>query len=133
MIRFLLDTDTCVAIIKGNPAKVRMRLGKYDLAEVGISAITRCELEYGVAHSRDPATNRVKLDGFLSFIQPLEYPPQAAVSYGCIRSVLNRAGTPIGPLDTLIAAHALYLKATLVTHNMREFKRVSNLLIEDWC
>ncbi len=100
--------------------------------EIGISSITLAELRYGANKSQFPQRNHLALDGFLLPLTVLALDSSVADEYGRIRAALERLGTAIGPLDTLIAAHALSLGLTLVTNNVGEFNRVSGLMIEDW-
>ena len=116
----LLDTNTCIYLIRRRPKEVLQRFERFEVGEVGVSVITVSELRYGVEKSTRPEQNL------------LDFGPEATVSYGRVRASLEERGMPIGPLDTLIAAHALSLGATLVTNNTREFERVSGLQIEDW-
>jgi tRNA(fMet)-specific endonuclease VapC len=97
-----------------------------------ISSISVAELWYGVAESRQAAQNAHALEQFLLPLLPAPFDERAAVVYGRIRADLNQRGTPIGPLDTLIAAHALSMEAVLVTNNVGEFSRVVGLKLEDW-
>ena len=132
MMDYLLDTNICIELIRSRSAKILRRLQKCRIGQVGISSITLAELEYGVYKSRDPQRNKMAL---VEFCAPLEIPPfdgRAASIYGQIRTALEEAGRPIGPLDTLIAAHALALGAILITNNQREFARVPKLHIENW-
>ena len=99
---------------------------------MGISSITLSELAYGVEKSRRKERNRQKLAEFLAPLQIAAYDERAGVYYGRLRTQLEEAGQPIGPLDALIAAHALSLGCTLVTNNEREFSRVAGLSIENW-
>jgi len=98
---------------------------------VGISTITLAELQYGVAKSSDPSRNGLALKRFCMPLEILKFDQQAATAYGEARSRLERVGTPIGPLDTLIAAHALSLNVILVTSNEDEFRRVAGLKVEN--
>ncbi len=128
----MLDTNICIALIRGRAPRVFDRLRQYPVDAVAISSITLAELQYGVAKSARPAQNSVLLAGFCAPLAILPFDNQAAETYGAVRAALERAGTPIGPLDTLIAAHALTLDLTLVTNNVREFRRVDGLRIENW-
>jgi tRNA(fMet)-specific endonuclease VapC len=101
------------------------------LGEVGISSITAAELAFGVAKSGS-ARNRTALEKFLAPLEILPFGGDAIWVYDDIRSALERSGTPIGALDTLIAAHALSAKLTLVTNNLKEFQRVAGLRCEHW-
>ena len=99
---------------------------------VAISAIVLAELQYGITKSRLREQNAAALQDFLGYCRVEDWPYEAAQIDGDIRATLEREGTPIGGNDLLIAAHAVYAKATLVKHNTREFKRVPRLKIEDW-
>lgn len=131
-MEYLLDTNICIYIIKKKPEIVLERFRKLTLGSVGISAITLAELEYGIRKSGNPDRNLEALNQFLVPLDIKDFDYNATVQYGKIRADLERAGTPIGPLDTLIAAHALSLNATLVTNNEKEFNRVAGLKIENW-
>lgn len=128
----LLDTNTCIYLIRRRPKEALQRFERFEVGEVGVSVITVSELRYGVEKSTRPEQNLRALEQFLLPLEVLNFGPEATVSYGRVRASLEERGMPIGPLDTLIAAHALSLGATLVTNNTREFERVSGLQIEDW-
>lgn len=131
-MRYLLDTNICIYLIKQHPIHVLKRLKALAVGDVAVSSITLAELEYGVAKSSRPTQNR---EALLAFITPLEvcfFDDHAALHYGAIRAELERKGTLIGPMDMLIAAHARSLSLTLVTNNTREFKRVPELKLENW-
>ena len=131
-MRFMLDTDTCIALIKRKPAPVLRRLTALAPGEAGISAITLAELRFGVEKSAARDRNDRALDAFVLPLEVADFDEAAAAAYGAVRSALEKAGTPIGPLDTQIGAHALSLGAALVTHNVREFRRVPGLTVVDW-
>ena len=130
-VRYLLDTNTASYVIKGNFPRVRERLMKTPMAEVGISVITEAELRFGVA--RKPAAVRLKtaIKEFLLRVETLPWDSEAAQQYGQIRAALERVGQPMGNLDMMIAAHALAAQVVLVTHD-HVFRRVKQLKIEDW-
>jgi len=128
----MLDTNICIYIIKKKPISVINRLETFAVSEIGISSITLCELEYGVYKSTQPDKNKLALMEFLLPIEIMPFDDNAAKEYGEIRAVLDKLGTPIGPLDNLIAAHAKALNCILVTNNENEFKRIENLKIENW-
>jgi tRNA(fMet)-specific endonuclease VapC len=128
----LLDTNICIAVIRRRGAPVLARLQRMTPGSVGVSIITVSELQCGAAKSLHPQRNREALEQFLLPLEILDYDSAAAFHYGEIRSHLEKAGTPIGPLDTLIAAHARSLNATLVTNNLDEFRRVPGLKVIDW-
>lgn len=132
MIRYLLDTSICIAMIRGRGAAVVTKLRRRRIGSVGISTITLAALQYGVANSSDPQRNAVALAHVVAPLEVMPFDDRAAASYGRVRADLQRAGTPIGPLDTLIPAHALALGVTLVTSNEREFARVGGLRVENW-
>ena len=130
MSGYLLDTDTCTYLIEKQPRHALAKLQALELSSVGISSITLSELEYGVARSARPQQNRLALAQFVAPLEVLPYDDVAAGRYGPARTFLESQGTPIGPLNTLIAAHALALGYVLVTN--REFSRIPDLAIENW-
>jgi len=132
VIKFLLDTNICIYLIKKKPAQVILKLQSLDILEIGISSITLSELEYGVSKSTQPKKNKIALAKFLAPIQIISYDDMACVKYGDIRATLEKMGKTIGPLDLLIGAHALSLDCTLVTNNVKEFERIKSLKIENW-
>ncbi len=136
-MNYMLDTNTCIYLMTGSqPAwqqKILARLealGTRD--EVYVSSVVVSELRYGVQKSRWRKANNSLLDEFLMDFQVVAYDDAAALHYGLVRASLEKKGRPIGPLDTLIAAHAVSLEMTLVTHNVKEFTRIPNLCVEDW-
>ena len=131
-MKYLLDTNICIYMIKKRPQKVFAKFRQLSVGEVGLSVITYAELEYGVSHSHDPARNRIALSEFLAPLEILDFQVQVAPLYGTLRASLVRSGKMIGPLDLLIAAHALHLGATLVTNNLKEFSRIPDLKIDNW-
>ena len=131
-MRYLLDTNICIYIIKRSPHEVFDRFGTLRVGDVGVSAITYCELQFGVAKSSRPEENQRVLAEFLCPLEVLDFPAAAAPVFGAIRSHLQRVGTPIGNYDLLIAAHALQEGFTLITNNTKEFNRVPGLKVENW-
>jgi len=131
-MKYLLDTNICIYIIKKKPASVKARFSTLHAGDVGISTITLSELQYGVEKSSYPDKNQQALNQFLLPLEVLEYPQDAAKEYGKIRQHLEKTGKIIGPLDMLIAAHAKALDLTLVTNNIKEFSRVPDLKVENW-
>jgi tRNA(fMet)-specific endonuclease VapC len=133
-VRYLLDTNACIAVINGRPRTVRARL--HDVfsrgEEVGVSAIALFELWYGVAKSGRVDANTERLAVFLAPLGTLPFTDEDARSAGVIRHELERAGTPIGAYDTLIAGQALQRGLTLVTANVAGFQRVGGLRWENW-
>lgn len=131
-MRFMLDTNACIVLIRRRPERIVQHFTRHTAGEIGISSITLAELHYGVAKSEQRERNAAAL---AEFILPLEIAPfddRAAMAYGAVRAALERRGTPIGALDGLIGAHALSLGATLVTNNIKEFKRIPRLKLADW-
>ena len=131
-MKWMLDTDTCIALIKRKPPELIKRLQAKAVGDIGISSITLAELRFGVANSSRQEQNRTALDQFLLPLDIVAFDELAADSYANVRAELEVQGTPIGPLDTLIAGHALSLNVVLVTHNVAEFKRVKGLRLDDW-
>ena len=129
---WLLDTNIFIYLIKRKPDRVLQRLRALDISTVGVSSITVAELQYGVAKSTRPEQNALGLAALLAPLDVLAFDDAAAAAYGAVRAELERAGTPIGSMDLLIAAHALALGRTVVTNNTREFSRVAGLKAEDW-
>jgi tRNA(fMet)-specific endonuclease VapC len=128
----LLDTNICIYIIKQKPAAVLKRFLEYQIGDIGISSITLSELRYGVAKSAHREKNAKALNEFIIPLEVVSYDEAAAHAYGDIRASLEKAGTPIGSMDMLIAAHAVSLGIPLVTNNTREFLRISSLNLIDW-
>jgi tRNA(fMet)-specific endonuclease VapC len=131
-MRFLLDTNMCIFLIKRKPESVLAKLKDALSAGVGISSITLAELEYGVEKSLYVQQNGLNLLRFLTPFEILSYDESAAWEYGKIRAALERKGRVIGGLDMLIGSHAKSLSAILVTNNTREFSRIEGLRVEDW-
>lgn len=127
----LLDTNICIYIINTRPPGVLARFHEYRLGEVGLSSVVAAELAYGVAKSGSER-NRQALEMFLAPLEIAPFDERAVWVYGVLRAELERRGSPIGSLDTMIAAHALSLDSVLVTNNTREFSRVDGLRLENW-
>ena len=131
-MKYMLDTNICIFIIKHKPNVVIKKFLEINPIDICISSITFSELSYGVEKSQAKIKNRIALTMFLSNIEVLPFDINAANEYGHVRAELEAKGTPIGPLDTQIAAHARSLRLILVTNNTKEFNRVSQLQVEDW-
>ena len=131
-MKWMLDTNICIAIIRRQPEVAIKRLRGKSVGQVGVSAVTVAELQYGAAKSTRPELARSALSEFLLALEVAPFDEAACARYGMVRAKLEAAGKPIGPLDTLIAAHALSLGVVLVTNNLREFRRVPGLTVEDW-
>ena len=130
-MKYLLDTDTCIYALKRNESILRHLLSTAR-EEVAISVITEAELRTGAAKSSSPVKTLHLIENFLDPITILDFTSDDAIAYAGVRAKLERAGTPIGPLDTLIASHAVARKLLLVTNNEREFRRVAGLQLENW-
>lgn len=129
---YMLDTNICICIMKKKPEQVLRRFREVMDEGICISSVTLAELEYGMKHSSNPVKNEQALLRFLAPLSILPFGAAAASVYGEIRAYLQSLGTPIGPLDMLIAGHARAEGAILVTNNVREFERVPGLEIENW-
>lgn len=131
-MRYMLDTDICIHLIKERPAHVLRRFRSLRVSDIGVSAITYAELQHGVEKSARPRENARALVKFLTPIEIAAFDDMAAVEYGAIRAALEREGRVIGAMDLLIAAHARSLGVILITNNVDEFKRVAGLALENW-
>ncbi len=131
-MRYLLDTDTVIYIIKRHPPKVASRFERIGPEDVGISTISIAELMFGAAKSRHQHEARRAITAIREALMVVPFDEEAARAYGGLRASLEQRGRPIGAMDTLIAAHARALGAVLVTNNVREFSRVQGLKIENW-
>ncbi len=131
-MKFLIDTNICIYIMSNHPPEVLQKFKSIGVGKVGISSITVAELHYGACKSNHIKKNIKRLDEFLSPFEILSYDENASRYYGKIRSQLEEQGTIIGPLDMLIAAHALSNNLILITNNDKEFTRIKSLKIENW-
>ncbi len=131
-MKFLLDTNICVFLIRNQFESIREHIRSHQVGEIGVSAITESELRFGADKSSDPAKNHAVLERFFLTLPVLAFDSGCAREYGRIRAFLEKKGTPIGSLDMLIAAHALGQGLTIVTNNTGEFKRVPGLRVVDW-
>lgn len=131
-MRFMLDTNLCIDLMRGKAKAALARLRTLDVDQAGISSITLAELQYGASKSVRFDYHQSLIVAFCAPLVIAEFDTRAAEAYGVIRAELEAAGTPIGPLDTLIAAQAISLGATVVTANVREFCRVKGLMVENW-
>jgi tRNA(fMet)-specific endonuclease VapC len=129
---YLLDANACIRLLNGSSSRLAERLRATPRSQVRLSSIVRAELLFGARRSSRVADNLRLLEGFFATLASLPFDDHCAGEYGLLRAELERAGTPIGPNDLLIAATARANGCTLVTHNVREFSRVSGLLYEDW-
>lgn len=132
MIKYLIDTNICIYIMNKRPTGIIHKFKRFDIGEIGVSTITVSELHYGIAKSKNRRSNKQRIEEFLSPLEIIPYDEIAAKTYGDIRHKLEKQGELIGPLDLLIAAHALSRNLVLVTNNEKEFKRVKNLKVKNW-
>jgi tRNA(fMet)-specific endonuclease VapC len=131
MLRYMLDTNTCIVAMREDAtSRLAGRLTRY-AAQLCTSSIVLAELRYGAENSRRIEENQAEIDLFIARLEAvLDFDATAAEEYGRIRVALRRQ--PIGPLDTLIAAHAKSRNLVLVTDNVKEFRRVDGLAVESW-
>lgn len=130
-MKYLLDTDTCIYALKQDES-ILQHLLSTAREDVAISVITEAELRTGAAKSSAPGKTLRLLENFLHPITIIDFTSDDAIAYSTVRAKLERAGTPIGPLDTLIASQAVARELILVTNNEREFRRVPGLDLENW-
>ena len=129
---FLIDTNICIDIMNNHPPEVIQKFREIGVGNICISSITVSQLQYGACKSKQMKKNLKRLDEFLSPFEVLAYDENASNYYGKIRTNLEKQGYVIGPLDMLIAAHALSENLTLITNNEKEFNRVKSLKVENW-
>ena len=129
---YMLDTNICIEIIRKRNPKLLSKITSIASGEIYLSSIVLAELQFGAAKSVDPARNNRAIIQFCAPFTILPFDNDAAAAYGYVRYGLENKGTPIGPMDTLIASHALSNDMTLVTNNMREFRRIKGLKLENW-
>jgi tRNA(fMet)-specific endonuclease VapC len=129
---YLLDTNTCIKYLNGKSENVRQRLEASQPQDIVLCSVVKAELFYGAMKSANHQKNLAKLQPFVSRFVSFPFDDEAAEVYGRIRADLEKLGTPIGPNDLLIAAIGLTNDVTVVTHNTREFSRVTGLKLEDW-
>jgi len=127
----LLDTNICMYVINAQPPAVLARFQRYRMGDVGMCSVVAAELAFGVAKS-ESVRNRQALEMFLAPLTILPFDASAAWIYGELRFDLERRGTPIGSMDTMIAAHALSQQAVLITNNTREFSKMPGLQLDNW-
>ena len=129
---FLLDTNACVDYLTGRYPKVIARMQASSPDDLFLSSVVVAELRYGADRSARRRTNHKRIDEFVEEIEVLAFDLEAAAAYGRMRARLEEGGTPIGPNDMLIAAHALSRRLTVVTDNTSEFRRVKGLKVANW-
>lgn len=131
MLKYLLDTNIVIYVIKRRPVQVLDIFNRFQ-GRMAISSITLAELVHGAEMSSDVSRNTAVVEDFVNRLCALPYDDKAAWQYGSIRAALEKQGLPIGVNDLHIAAHARSHGLTLVTNNLREFERVPGLLLENW-
>ena len=131
-MKYMLDTNICIGLIRQKPIKLIERLTDHIPGEIGISTITVAELAHGAQKSNQSEKNMQALEQFLLPLEVADYNQNASIAYGFVRAYLEKNGSVISSMDMLIGAHALSLNVIMVTNNVNEFKRIPNLKIEDW-
>jgi tRNA(fMet)-specific endonuclease VapC len=131
MLRYMLDTNICIYVIKNRPASLKQKFNRL-ADQLCISAVTLSELYYGAEKSTRKDQNLEVIEAFTARLEVLPYADKASAHYGNIRTELELAGKPIGPYDLMIAAHARSEGLIVVTNNLREFERVAGLRVENW-
>ncbi len=129
---YMLDTNICIYAINKDHLEIQRKFVEHLDEGICISAITFAELEHGVYKSKMVEKNADNLAKFIRIIPVVPFEEHCAVEYGKICAYLQKAGMPIGTMDMLIAAHAKAMGYTVITNNMREFKRVPDLNVENW-
>lgn len=132
MKRYMLDTDMCSYIIRERPESVRQRFKTLAMEQLCVSVVTYAELIYGVERSSSKRVNRPVIEDFVRHLDVMDWDTEAADQYGVIRAKLEAAGTLIGAMDMMIAAHAKSIKGVLVTNNQKHFTKVKGLKIANW-
>ena len=131
-MKFLLDTDTCIAYLRKRDSQVARRLASVAAGDVTLCSIVKAELFYGVQRASRPEIEEVRLRAFLTGFSSLPFDDTVAEVYGKLRAQLASQGMPVGPNDLMIGAIAVANNPTLVTHNTREFSRIDGLQLDDW-
>ena len=131
-MKYLLDTNICIYIINKRPASVLDVIRSKHPEEISISSITAAELNYGAERSQNPHQNRIAVLEFLMPFSLLDFDQRSASYYGKIRKTLEWKGTPIGPMDLLLASQAKAYNLIFITNNIKEFTRINDLCLENW-
>jgi tRNA(fMet)-specific endonuclease VapC len=131
VLKYLLDTNILIYVIKNRPAAARERFMRHH-GQMAVSTVSLMELIYGAERSAAPERNLRDIEGLIARMDVLSFDAFAAAHAGRIRVDLSREGTPIGPYDQMIAGHARSLGLTLVSNNVKDFERVPGLLLENW-
>ena len=130
MARYMLDTNICIYLMKNQPMEVAERFAQCSVGDVVISAITYAELQFGVAASKSPASERANLENLIEDIPVAPFDAAAGIAYGSIR--LATRDSRADHLDKLIAAQAAALGVTVVTNNLRDFAKYPGVVVENW-
>ena len=133
-MKYLLDTDICIDLVNRSLGykNILSRIGTKEYGQVLISSISIAELQYGTSQRAWKYQNKIKLQLLIARFQTLAFDDKAAKIYGQIRTDLEIQGVGMGPLDTLLVAQALSVKAIMVTRNTREFSRAKSLRVQNW-
>jgi len=131
-VAYLLDTNACIDYLTARYPKVVARIQGSSPEDLFLSAVVVAELRYGADHSARRRANHTRIDALIEEVEPLDFDLAAAAAYGRVRAELEAGGTPIGPNDMLIAAHASSRGLTVVTDNTKEFGRVKGVKVENW-
>jgi len=131
-MKYLIDTNICIYLMNQHPPQVLEKFRKVGVGEIAVSSVTVSELYYGAQKSKKIKQNIKRIEEFIYPFDVLSYDESASKEYGKIRAYLERKGQVIGPLDILIAAHALSMNLILITNNIKEFRRVKSLPVENW-
>jgi tRNA(fMet)-specific endonuclease VapC len=131
-MKFLLDTNICIALMNGNEIELRRRVRFHPVCDLGICSLVVEELFYGALKSSRPEENQNRVESFIDFYQCLPFDEQAAKKHAFLRLNLKKTGKPVGHNDLMIASIAASHQLTLVTRNTREFSQVQGLQLEQW-
>ncbi len=131
MLRYMLDTDICIYVIKRHPPKLRERFNRF-AEQLCISSISLAEMVYGAEKSAQREKNLQAIDNFCARLAVLAFTPTAAANFGQMRADVERLGQPVGSFDMLIGTHARAEGLIVVTNNVREFGRLPGIDVENW-
>jgi tRNA(fMet)-specific endonuclease VapC len=129
---YMLDTNICSYILKNHPTTVKAHFDEVGNDALAISTVVLAELYYGAARHTKSIIIRKEINNFVARLTVIPWDEVAADHYGLIRTTLEKQGTPIGAMDMMIAAHARSCKATLVSNNIKHFKKIPGLLLANW-
>ena len=131
-MKYMLDTNVCIFLLNRSRPELTRRIVSHRASDFVLSAITAAELYFGIEKSEHRVKSLKRVEQLMAEIDAAPFDQEAARAYGAVRATLSRKGKSLGPLDTLIAAHAVALGVTLVTQNLKEFQRVRELRVESW-